>query len=1258
MPLDLEDAVITPTSRNRFAPQPKRTVGLGEQLQAGFGLESDIGTLFNRSPQPDVDPVEARNYTIDDKLNDEERTYSDAFNDVFSDEGLTQRRVEIANEMRMKETLADGPLPEWLAGMAGSAASLSMFIPVAGPLAKGGTAVRAASSAVRIGTSVAVGAGVQEAILQSTQLTRTKEEGAASILGAFILGGALGAVAGSLTRGEVTQMNKVLGEARPRLEADIVATIRGAGLGDFPPPRTGLYDTTAVARFLDADNSPNFKLPRVTNNALADRDLLNYVGDTQPAKLDAVSKAMREVEVLQDRISRLEADPTLFVTRTNPPIRDKPTLDILAVLDKSSKPEDAIKAAQIREGAQPAVTLNRLLNQMDEATAKWQEAEQALEKSLKKTREQLDEIGANLGPKEMAEANGEIVRLYAAMKQAIDEGKDPLSLKPKGDPLDWLRGFAKFPGEGKARTQYTVVKKIKGGDTGKPADVEGLPEGSLPKDLSAAATGAGPNYKPVYENVNRLRNSLGAAQVSAFLKKIGMASPSIELSMSRFETSRETIQRLIYTGMATEGHFKGIAAPDDLHTEITRLSAPMRQVELIATKSFDAYKAAVKAGEVPEMSRLDFYTAVGTAMTKGDTGPHKIISDAAKAYRQISDHFKKLAQEYGVGVFKEGDGGLGKTAQSHLYRAWSKEKIQHNPQGFKIMAQDYFTRTQKLDADEAAEVADSIMHKILGSPDGHIPAEIKVSEGRGAAKERTFKIPDDFRTGDGRYATEDFVDRNAVNVMARYVRSLAADIAYQKILGGEKGLKDIQDRFRFEADEAAKAAGDNPKLANAIMKDFDRENRVIEELVHRIRGTDPHPADPRYAGLKSASKMLRDFNVVRVMGSSIISQMIDVARPVMVHGMARVFGSILGDALDGFKLVKLSAKDAQRLNTANDLILGGRAGSIADMAEPYTRQSKAEILSGLAAHKALKLFGMSHWTVWQKARISYMGTDDMLRRIDAEAKGKPLDDKWRTRMSGLGLGKEERAAIARERANWDEGDRGYLLANVDAWKDREAANRFSNALLRHIDDMVITPTAADKPLWMHGEVGKALTQFQSFGWATHQRILIAGLQQRDFDTVSGVAAMITLGIFGTALRDIIGKGEIDKTRSTAGWMREGVDRSGVLSRFMETEALLGKATGVSPVRALTGEDANRYANRGFIGQALGPTAGLVDDTAKALRGVATSAFSGEKNFTGSDLHNIRRIAPLQNFILFKGALDKMEENLVNRYGLEPRQIPK
>jgi hypothetical protein len=89
---------------------------------------------------------------------------------------------------------------------------------------------------------------------------------------------------------------------------------------------------------------------------------------------------------------------------------------------------------------------------------------------------------------------------------------------------------------------------------------------------------------------------------------------------------------------------------------------------------------------------------------------------------------------------------------------------------------------------------------------------------------------------------------------------------------------------------------------------LERDLNTLEELIHRVRGTDPHPQDPRYAGARSVGKMARDYNVVRVMGSSLISQLPDLGRLAMTEGVIRGFGSIIGDLTDGFKTFKIGSR--------------------------------------------------------------------------------------------------------------------------------------------------------------------------------------------------------------------------------------------------------------------------------------------------------------------------------------------------------------
>jgi hypothetical protein len=1238
---------------------------LSQQTRAAFRLENTIGSLMSDSALPDAnlaqtDPLAVALFDAEEFLAPEEKAYSDRFTGANSYRDIEAIRFRIADEKAAREAMASGPLPEWLIGTVAAVVDPTTVLPVAGPLVKGGRAAVALGSFGRVGVSAAAGAGAQEAILQGTQITRTAEESAASVLGALIVGGVIGSVAGTLGRRELAQLTKTMqGEVRTKVENDITQVLRASSLGDLPPPKASLFDTTAVGRYLDANNAPNFTLPRNNVVKAADNDILNYVAETQPKLLDDVTRLATEIQKADERISRLEADPTTPVTRMVMP-RDQLTIDLMDALAKEGTPAAKKQLADIQESLQPKVTLNRLKRENEDLIAEWEAAETRLAKTIEKTKKAMAEIEANLTPKDRAEASLEIARLQAAFEKELAEGRDPLKLYPQGDPMDWLRGFARFPAEPKPKVEAPKVEPPKPGEP--PAEA---------KSLSSAATGPGaPEYVAEYQN--RLRSSFKVAEITAKLAKIGMAAPSLYMATSMFETSRKIIQRLSYTGLLFDDYYKGMRSFDDFETEVKILGQPaVMQVQRIADTAWSDYKQAVKAGEAPPMTRAQVYDAIGTAMTENDVGAHKIISDAAKAYRLIDKHFADLATEWAVGVFKNPEAVAKKRGgRSHLQRVWHSERIKANPVGFKELVKDWVVRTSpKAPPDLLDDIADDVMHKILGMPDGRLPPEIKVAEGRGSAKERTFEIPDDWKTADGRYSVADFVDRNVINVMARYSRTMAADIAYKKILGGDEGITAVIKDLKAEARDMQKALaeqadakmgkGEPPKAGELEKKNLQIENMLerdlatIDMLVHRIRGTDPAgAADPRYAGARTVSKIIRDINVPIFMGSSLLSQLPDLAKMVMTEGLMRSFGSIVGDFTDGFKALKIGIKEAQRIGTADDMLLGGRAGQLADMSEQYTRQSKVEMMTGLVAHKSLMLFGVSPWNTMIKGRASYLGADTILRTVTAMAEGKPVSKSRAAYMRAIGIGDYEVEQIMKEQGIWGEGTRGLLISNADQWKNLEARAAFERALLRYIDGNILTPGAADRPLWTQGEVGKVLTQFQGFGFAAHQRILVAGLQQRDANALSSVLAMTALGMTSVALRDLVRDGKIDEKRDARAWVRDGVDRSGVLSRVMEMDTMLGKATGVNVQRTLTGEDASRFQGRSLVGQLGGPTAATIDGTARALRGAADGSM------TGADVHAIRKMIPYQNFLATKWLFDSVEQGIVDQYGLSPRQNPR
>jgi hypothetical protein len=136
---------------------------------------------------------------------------------------------------------------------------------------------------------------------------------------------------------------------------------------------------------------------------------------------------------------------------------------------------------------------------------------------------------------------------------------------------------------------------------------------------------------------------------------------------------------------------------------------------------------------------------------------------------------------------------------------------------------------------------------------------------------------------------------------------------------------------------------------------------------------------------------------------------------------------------------------------------------------------------------------------------------------------------------------------------------------------------------------------------------------------------------------SGWTLMLGMGILTTASKDLYNKGEIDSKRDLGGWIRDGIDRSGLLSVFMQYDNYFDKGLGLSISRTLTGQGASKYAGRGFLEQVAGPTAGFVTDTQTGLY----NAITGD--FTKSDLHKLFRLGPALGLPFIKQGFQAIED---------------
>lgn len=717
---------------------------------------------------------------------------------------------------------------------------------------------------------------------------------------------------------------------------------------------------------------------------------------------------------------------------------------------------------------------------------------------------------------------------------------------------------------------------------------------------------------------NTLADTLRVAPIQAKLGKWGIVPPGLELGASVSPIMRDLVHRVSETGLMTNNQVRGLAPKPKAMGLLARMSSEVKAtaVKQAVDLHYGAYRERLKlAGEQP-MKERDFLKEAAKAQREGDTHAIKEVADLAKFGRQIMEALWADAEKAGVPLPEK---TIGNTAQSYFPRDYLAEEISRR-RGVEgrslesLIGQAAKKTDPKLTKDEAMEIGRQAVASIMGSPSGRIPRELNMPGARGAFKERTLRLVSDKDIAE--FLNDDWLD-----VMLKHTKTMVADTEfYRAFPEGYKTVDDLMMQARKEFETIAGAAKTD-SARSAIARQGEREERVLRTLIERERGVSTIPLDPNMTGLARVSKGIQQVNYMRLMGSGLISQLPDAGVIVMREGFARTMAVPLNALVNGLASLKAGAATLRRFEGATDFVSLQRMNATADIVEEYGRHSRVERYLDTAS----KWFGMASlmtpWTMTMKAIASTLAVDRMLADLVHVSKGGERTAAVKARWLEAGVGDDTFNALLKEVPNFTK-EGVHWVPNLDKWKaPQEVIDSFGYALVRDVNNAVIRPGAVDRPLWMTTNTGRMLTQFQGYGWAANQRILLSGLQRRDMQTFSGWSMMLGLGVMVTAAKDLYNKGAIDKDRNLGGWIRDGIDRSGLLSVFMQFDNYADKGLGMSIMRTMTGAGASKYAGRGFLEQFAGPTAGFVTDTQQGLY----NAFTGD--FTKTDLHKLFRLGP-------------------------------
>lgn len=631
----------------------------------------------------------------------------------------------------------------------------------------------------------------------------------------------------------------------------------------------------------------------------------------------------------------------------------------------------------------------------------------------------------------------------------------------------------------------------------------------------------------------------------------------------------------------------------------------------------------------------------------------KIQDKASDDAQRLMDRIEDAVLRWQGKTSKEAKDAIAKSrGRSDDVKA-AKPQLKEAGDAIEKAIQRILDRTPKSDQELVAE-AEQTVNQILSTPDGRLPKDEpgtvqgfspknEMGDLRGSLNARKLPMPDNDLLP--------FLVRDPVEYTMRHLRQSLADLGMVARFGDTEGttvLKDIADDYDKLIREAPTAARrvELQQQKEAAIRDF-------AAMRDRIKGTYGFSQDAFLQSAGRVAESLKDFNVATLGGGFGLAQIGDFAGVVYRHGLMSAFKDAwvpffarLGKLKDGG--LRGMAGEWQSVGIGAETMLQTRMMDAMDMGDIYQHKSPFERTLRMTGSGVATLSGITLATDIQKVMATSAASNNILRWAKAVADGRASQDKI-TKLAAGGIDPDMAARIWQNFQN-NGGSKvdGAMMPNLADWQDKTAARRFQAAVMRDVEIAVLTP-GQEKPLFLSSPIISLFGQFKTFIAAANTRILLANLQRRDANALSGLLSHIAFGMMSYAAYTIARGDEFHERPQD--WIKEGMDRSGALGWFGELNNMAAKATGgQSDIYRLLGADKplSRYMSRGLVGNLLGPTYGLATDATQLTYATATGEW------TESDTDKLRRVIPFQNLFYLRRLFDEVEKNGNALFGIEAR----
>lgn len=700
----------------------------------------------------------------------------------------------------------------------------------------------------------------------------------------------------------------------------------------------------------------------------------------------------------------------------------------------------------------------------------------------------------------------------------------------------------------------------------------------------------------------------GGKAADIALKAGGYMTPISRVISSPSRNARITALELAENNFALRGNQRGFETPVAAETRVRGWRREEAAVVVTNKQAYAKYKA-----DGGDLNYTRFREEVGDAMRNGDIHGNAAVQDAARALRQVVDRVKVAQQDLGLLPPDAELKALGQT--SYFPRVYRVGKIVEERDKFRELLVNWWSRGASAMSREDAEIAaDATINKIVGAKIPQDFTNVFTVKVPGSSRQRTLNLPDNMM----RY----YLESDANYVLQRHIREASPDIELTRVFGNrnlESQLKAIQDEY----DELMRARPqEQAKLAKARENDI----RDITAMRDRLVGTYGMPDDPSSFFVR-AGRAMRNVNFVTKLGGMTVSAIPDLARGVMVNGFSKTMKGY-GALISKSPAFAANKSEMKKMGVMVETVLNSRSRLMADLVDSSTRTNAAEAGLDRVTDVFGKLTLMGQYNDINKA-INGMVTADSILSGAAPA----------SRIAKLGISPSTAVRINEQFRKHGEVLDGWHIGNFEKWDDDYAAGVFQSAVLKDTNNIIITPGVGDTPLWASSPIGRTVFQFRSFTTASYNRATIGGLSEGTAQFYYGTAFQIALGALTYALKQSANGKEVDWSPQKLAI--EGIDRSGILGPLMEYNNMAEKATGgmfgLGPLLG-TGTQ-SRYASRGFIGSALGPTFGLLDTVTDVTAGVL-NGDAGDRV-----LHSVRTLLPGNNLFWIAPLINQVDPGM-------------